>query len=252
MKLLINYHKMKSINLKVAMLLLSAFLWSSSHSQTVADTSTKGILTVNDFEKKSKESNIQIIDVRTSEEFKSGYLKGAKNIDYYAKDFEKQIQTLPKSKTYLLYCLGGTRSGKAMEMMKQNGFQNVYSLKGGIMKWRIEDKPIIETVAIKTSKGMTPDEFNLRVKSDKMIVVEIYGPWCPPCKKMNLILDSVSNEMKDKIEILRLNFDNNKDLAKYLNVENFPTLYLYKDGQHLWHGDGVMEKERLLKLINRY
>lgn len=243
---------MKSLIIKTVSVLFTVILWSSLYSQTINDTLVKRRLTVNEFEIKAKEPNAQIIDVRTPEEYNSGYLKGAMNIDFNAKDFEKHIQALSKSKTYLLYCLGGARSAKAADIMKQNGFQNVYDLKGGIMKWRIENKPIIETTPSKSTKGMTPDEYNLRIKSDKMIVVEVYAPWCPPCKKMNPIIDSVMDEMKGKIEVLKINFDENKDLAKYLNVESFPTVYLYKGGKHLWHGEGLMEKERLIKIINSY
>ena len=243
---------MKTIFLKIAFVLTLVNVWSFSNCQIATDTSSKWLLTVNEFEKKAQEPNVKLVDVRTAEEYISGYIKGAINIDFYAKDFAQQIQTLEKSKTILVYCLGGSRSSKALDIFHKNGFQNVYSLKGGIMKWRLEDKPVAGTIEAKHTDGMSQEEFNERVKGDKLVFVDFFAQWCPPCKKMNPIVEQISADMKDKIVVLKINYDENKSLAKYLKIESFPTLLIYKNGKEVWRGEGVREKEEMEIIINRY
>lgn len=83
------------------------------------DTATKGII---DF------SNTFIIDVRTAEEYQSGHLKGARNIDFFSENFKDQLSGLDKNKKYLVYCRSGNRSGQASHLMKRRGISNVENL----------------------------------------------------------------------------------------------------------------------------
>ncbi len=77
-----------------------------------------------------------IIDVRTDDEFSTGYIGGAVNIDFYMRnEFISEIDKLDKSKSYFIYCKSGGRSGQTCELMKQKGFKKVYNLEGGILGW---------------------------------------------------------------------------------------------------------------------
>ena len=77
-----------------------------------------------------------IIDVRTDDEFSTGYIDGAVNIDFYmGNEFISEIDKLDKSKSYFIYCKSGARSGQTCELMKQKGFNKVYNLEGGILGW---------------------------------------------------------------------------------------------------------------------
>ena len=77
-----------------------------------------------------------IIDVRTDDEFSTGYIEGAVNIDFYmGNKFISEIDKLDKSKSYFVYCKSGARSGQTCELMKQKGFKKVYNLEGGILGW---------------------------------------------------------------------------------------------------------------------
>ncbi len=102
----------------------------------VQTTSKSETLTPRKFEKRMKEKNTAVIDVRTAEEFASGHIPAAQNIDVQQENFTSQIQSLDKSKTYLLYCRSGKRSAKALNLMKENGFDKVYHLEGGITAWK--------------------------------------------------------------------------------------------------------------------
>lgn len=94
------------------------------------------LLTVTDFKTKlTTDKNVQLVDVRTPDEFNAGHLKGALNINYNAADFETQIQKLNKNLPVLLYCKAGVRSAKAAVVMQKLGFKELYNLDGGYMKW---------------------------------------------------------------------------------------------------------------------
>ncbi len=84
------------------------------------------------FQSRLKESpNAVLLDVRTAEEFATGNISGAVNIDFKASDFEQKIAELDKSKTYFVYCLSGIRSAKAADRMGELGFTSLYTLDGG-------------------------------------------------------------------------------------------------------------------------
>ena len=76
-----------------------------------------------------------ILDVRTPAEFKQSAIDGAINIDCMGSNFIKKIAELDKSKTYFVYCRSGNRSRSACKLMGNAGFENVYNLSGGLMRW---------------------------------------------------------------------------------------------------------------------
>lgn len=75
--------------------------------------------------------NMIILDVRTAQEFNTGHVIGAQNIDLFLPDFKNQISKLDKSKNYKVYCRSGNRSGQAIKIMQSMGFKNLENL-GGI------------------------------------------------------------------------------------------------------------------------
>jgi phage shock protein E len=83
-----------------------------------------------------------IVDLRTPDELKGGVINGSVQIDYFQKDFEKQIASLDKTKTYFLYCASGGRSGETIEFMNKKGFTKVYHLDGGFTAWKKAGMPV--------------------------------------------------------------------------------------------------------------
>lgn len=75
-----------------------------------------------------------LLDVRTAEEFGSGTINNARNIDIMSPEFHKHISALDKSRAYFVFCRSGGRSGQACNIMAQQGF-TVYNLKGGVGSW---------------------------------------------------------------------------------------------------------------------
>ncbi len=85
-----------------------------------------------------------ILDVRTEPEYKSGHIENAENIDYYLEGFKDELEELDKNKTYLIYCASGNRSGKALKIMDEMGFQKAYNVLGGIKGWKSKGLPVVE------------------------------------------------------------------------------------------------------------
>ncbi len=93
-------------------------------------------ITVEEFAVMAEDENTVVIDVRTPSEWKAGYLPGTDLfIDYGSGEFENEIQSLDRSKNYVLYCRSGNRSEKASRIMTKSGFAKVNNLSGGILKW---------------------------------------------------------------------------------------------------------------------
>lgn len=72
-----------------------------------------------------KQPNVVVLDVRTPAEYATGHVRGAKNVDFRAPDFAQQIAQLDTTKTYMLYCASGNRSGQASKLMQAKGFPKV-------------------------------------------------------------------------------------------------------------------------------
>ena len=80
--------------------------------------------------------NATLIDVRTSEEYESGHLDKAQNIDFLNEElFMTKIEKFDKSQPIYIYCHSGNRSGKAATLMQELGFQTIYDLEGGYLNW---------------------------------------------------------------------------------------------------------------------
>lgn len=88
-------------------------------------------ITPDEFRNKLKEDRGVIIDVRTKGEYDQGHLKQTDyQYDILNGDFQQQIESLDKDKTYYLYCRSGNRSGQAAKKLKDSGFGNVYNIGG--------------------------------------------------------------------------------------------------------------------------
>ncbi|MGB5435551.1 MAG: rhodanese-like domain-containing protein [Maribacter sp.] len=85
------------------------------------------------------DENAFILDVRTSLEFKQGFIPDASNIDIYlGQHFMAELEKLDKSKSYYVYCRSGARSRQACALMNSIGIDKAYNLSGGIIAWQGE------------------------------------------------------------------------------------------------------------------
>ncbi|OEF96962.1 rhodanese-like domain-containing protein [Desulfuribacillus alkaliarsenatis] len=83
-----------------------------------------------------EKENYVMIDVRTPEEFAEGHVPGSINIP--VGEIEERLDELDRDKSYLMMCRVGVRSERARDILVENGFGNVYNIKGGIIEWPYE------------------------------------------------------------------------------------------------------------------
>ena len=87
--------------------------------------------------------DVQLVDVRTPEEFSEGYIENAQNIDFKSPTFDEDIKKLDKSRPVIVYCKSGTRSAKSAKKLIEAGFEKVYDLEGGITEWKYKGLDVI-------------------------------------------------------------------------------------------------------------
>ena len=202
-------------------------------------------ITADEFEKKIT-PDVQLIDVRTPEEFSQGHLKGAINLNINSVDFKNRVSGFDKNKPVLVYCLSGGRSASASAFLVDNGFKEVYNLQGGIMKWDAAGKALETGVASSSSGGLTSDDFKKILQTEKYVLVDYQAKWCAPCKKMAPMLESFAETRKDKLELLKIDADINKEFLKLKGIESIPVLELYKNGKLIWSHEGELDEATLI------
>lgn len=89
-----------------------------------------------------QQQNVQVLDIRTPEEFANGHLISARNLDFYASDFAEQLKQLDPKAPYVMYCASGRRSAEAHLQMKALGFEQVYEIQGGYQAWQSQNLPV--------------------------------------------------------------------------------------------------------------
>lgn len=197
-------------------------------------------------EKINATENPQILDVRTPEEFNSEHIENAVNKNWFADDFAENIAKLDKNKPVFVYCKSGGRSEKATEKMAELGFKNIYELDGGFLKWDAAGltKPSDEII------GMSNQEFQGLINSDKNVLISFYADWCAPCKLMTPFILKMQKNLKDKVAIIRLDADVHKTLLHGLKIDTLPMFLLYKNKELKWSHSGYISETDLIEQLN--
>lgn len=84
--------------------------------------------------------DLVILDVRTAEEFASGHIRGAVNVDFFDREFSEKLKKY-EGKPVLIHCASGGRSGQTVEKIKDGPFAAIFHLKGGFTGWQAAGKP---------------------------------------------------------------------------------------------------------------
>ena len=85
-----------------------------------------------------------------------------------------------------------------------------------------------------------------------LVLVDIWAPWCNPCKVISPLVDQISSDYKDRLSVGKLDADGARDLISELGIRNIPTLLLYKDGEIVERNTGMITKEKIEELINNH
>ncbi len=153
---------------------------TTSNIVTTTTTSNVPTITAQDAYSLIRENldnpNFIILDVRTADEFNSGHIAGAINIDYESAQFTADVSLLAKSKQYLVYCATGVRGAAATQIMVGLGFKNVQNIAGGITAWIQDGYPItapITTQSTTTQPSTTAAPTTTTVQSTNGLQLQV-------------------------------------------------------------------------------
>jgi len=206
------------------------------------------VLSPDQFQKNIQTPGIQILDVRTAGEYQSGHIKGALQADWLIKkQYKERVQSLDKNKPVYTYCLSGARSAAAAEWLKDNGFKQVYTLSGGINSWKRAGKPV---EGQSDEPQLTMRQYQqLLQKGRPVVLVDFGAEWCPPCKKMEPVIEEVKNTFAGKISFVKVDAGIHTDIMKQLDIPAIPVFIVYKNGKETWRKNGIVSREELTKAI---
>lgn len=200
------------------------------------------------FEKGIHEAGVQILDVRTAGEYQSGHISKALLADWTnQQQFMDRIRYVDKARPVYIYCLSGGRSHAAAAWMRQNGFNQVIELSGGINAWKRENKPVEGSGK---EPQMTMAQYLASIPSDKTVLVDFGATWCPPCIKMNPVIDALQADPSLKFMLLKIDGGLHVNLMKELNLEPIPVFIIYKQGRETWRKQGIVSAEELKANLN--
>ncbi|MBE50605.1 MAG: hypothetical protein CMP51_02820 [Flavobacteriales bacterium] len=192
------------------------------------------------------EGNGIILDVRTKTEYDNGHLENALNIDYWSSDLEEQLlNLLPKNMSIYVYCRSGTRSLKTINILYKLGYTDVYGLDGGILSWKENKYPIAEGVLTQSELIIQSDLLEV-ISSDKKVFISIGGDYCPPCRKMKPIIDSLES-LKTSVKFARFNLSHlDEDVISSYEASSIPLFIFFNEGIEEWRHYGLISKNELL------
>ena len=97
-------------------------------------------------------------------------------------------------------------------------------------------------------------DFNDKVieaSNDKLIVVDFWAPWCGPCKQLTPVLEKIIKNASDKVSLVKINIDENQQIASQLRIQSIPTVYAFKDKQIVNAFQGVLPEGQIIEFIEK-
>ena len=228
----------------ISLFLMASFLMSCAQSSTSASQ----VLNAAAYKEAIAAKNIQVLDVRTAAEFNAGHIQNALQANWLdQKEFANRTQHLDKNLTVYVYCQVGARSASAQAALEAKGY-NVINLEGGLSNWKMNGFPV-EGAA--NPAQMSVEDLNTTTSSNKIVLVEIGGDWCPPCRKMLPVLEKLKQKPAAPFYFLKVDGANDIDVMKSLNAEGLPTFILFKNGKETWRHEGLVTLEEFNAALNK-
>jgi len=92
---------------------------------------------------------------------------------------------------------------------------------------------------------------DLVLGSPQTVLLDLWAPWCVPCRSMGPVLDDVASTLAGRVRVAKLNTDQNPATAARLRIQGIPTLVIFKDGHEVDRMIGVRSREELLRKLEK-
>lgn len=193
-----------------------------------------------------------ILDVRTPAETARGSIKNASFINLNDRSFLQKINLMQKEQPIFVYCASGSRSSHAAQLMIQNGFKEVYNLNGGIRAWSLAGFEVVKSKSSNenTTKQISLIEFENMISVNQPILIDFHTAWCAPCKKMAPIVEQLKTDYSGKAEVVKIDVDQNSDVANHYNIRGVPVFIIFKNGKEVWRHSGALAQNKLEQMLD--
>jgi thioredoxin 1 len=92
-------------------------------------------------------------------------------------------------------------------------------------------------------------KFESLISDSRPVIIDFHAVWCSPCKMQSPILKEVAAEFGDKIKVIKIDVDQNNEIAGRYDIQSVPTLIIFKDGKLVWRQSGVVSKDQLKSIL---
>jgi thioredoxin 1 len=93
--------------------------------------------------------------------------------------------------------------------------------------------------------------FNSVINDTKPVIVDFHALWCGPCKVQSPILQQVASELGDRVRVIKIDVDQNQEIAGLYQIQSVPTLIIFKSGEIKYRQSGVHTKQQVMEVVKK-
>jgi rhodanese-related sulfurtransferase len=189
-----------------------------------------------------------LLDLRDVDAYIKGHIRKATVVDFLRDDFKEYFtQKYPKTAALYLYAQSEAGSAHCAKYLQELGYENITYLKGGFENWIRKSRPYVSVeTTFKPLSYISKENYSQLTRSKPWVLVLFHEDHCPPCEKVDWL---ELQKTYPELQISKINFSNQKELAENLNIVKNPSLLLYKNGVQVWreteHINAVKIKENI-------